>query len=405
MKKRLFFAALLLALLACATALAQEAADLTGQCQIIAPSTRYLLPKLADRDYGTAYVSDKARHPYIEITAPEDQPIHGVYICFSQKPRPWQVEALRNGNWEIVFESEALYAHEYAPLNGETRLRIALSSDKQSTLAVSELFVLGAGDTPAYVQQWQPAPEKADLLVLSAHPDDEVLFFGGAIPYYAAQRKMNVVVAYMTCGTTMRRSELLNGLWAMGVRNYPVIGEFWDKYSYNLEGGYSAWGKRNTNQYLTGLLRQFKPEVVLTHDAGGEYGHGAHRVCADALLYCVERAADPTKYADSAEKWGVWQVKKMYRHLGDENVIEMDWDQPLEAFGGKTGFEMAQEGYSWHVSQHQAGNRDKATGKFKLFEVEPRDSAQSCYRFSLVYSVVGPDEAKNDFFEHVEMKN
>ena len=95
----------------------------------------------------------------------------------------------------------------------------------------------------------------------------------------------------------------------------------------------------------------------------------------------------------------------MYRHLGDENVIEMDWDQPLEAFGGKTGFEMAQEGYSWHVSQHQAGNRDKATGKFKLFEVEPRDSAQSCYRFSLVYSVVGPDEAKNDFFEHVEMKN
>ena len=91
-----------------------------------------------------------------------------------------------------------------------------------------------------------------------------MLFFGGAIPYYAAQRKMNVVVAYMTCGTTMRRSELLNGLWAMGVRNYPVIGEFWDKYSYNLEGGYSAWGKRNTNQYLTGLLRQFKPEVVLT---------------------------------------------------------------------------------------------------------------------------------------------
>ena len=85
MKKRLFFAALLLALLACAPALAQEAADLTGQCQIIAPSTRYLLPKLADRDYGTAYVSDKARHPYIEITAPEDQPIHGVYICFSQK--------------------------------------------------------------------------------------------------------------------------------------------------------------------------------------------------------------------------------------------------------------------------------------------------------------------------------
>ena len=34
------------------------------------------------------------------------------------------------------------------------------------------------------------------------------------------------VVAYMTYANVARKSELLNGLWHMGLRTYPVIGNF-----------------------------------------------------------------------------------------------------------------------------------------------------------------------------------
>jgi hypothetical protein len=144
--------------------------------------------------------------------------------------------------------------------------------------------------------------------------------------------------------------------------------------------------------------------VVITHDVKGEYGHGAHLVCADAMQKCVGYAADKSKYTDTVKTYGTWQVKKLYLHMGKENVIEMDWDQPLSAFGGKTGFEMAVEGYSWHVSQHDAGQKNPETGKYEAFVVEPRTSDYSCYRFTLVHTTVGPDVEKNDFFENIPME-
>ena len=80
--------------------------------------------------------------------------------------------------------------------------------------------------------------EKADLLFLIAHPDDELLFTGGAIPTYAVEKGKQVAVAYLTPSNTTRRSEALNGLWAMGVRNYPIFGEFSDRYEVSvIDGG------------------------------------------------------------------------------------------------------------------------------------------------------------------------
>lgn len=411
MKKRIFFIILflfvLLCLACCSCALAQEAEDLTAQCKFTVSTKGYKIPRIYDRDWGTTYISDKQRHPVVEISAPKASPIYGVYLCFGDQLTPWEIQGKRGGKWTTLYESEGVFAHEYAPLpEGEKEIRVRCTSDKQIVFTISEIFLFGEGDVPSYVQQWQPTPEKADLLVLAGHPDDEILFFGGAIPYYAGERGMQVVVAYLTCGTysdgtQVRRSELLNGLWEMGVRTYPVIGDFWDKYSKKLDTAYEAWGKTKVYKWITQLIRQYKPEVVVTHDVNGEYGHGAHRVCADSMLNCIPGAADAGFYADSAAQFGVWQVKKLYLHLYKENAIEMDWDQPLSAFGGKTGFEMAQAGFVWHVSQHEAGQKNPDTGKFEYFVVENRESKYSCYRFGLAFSAVGADIAGNDFFENV----
>lgn len=106
-----------------------------------------------------------------------------------------------------------------------------MTSEKKTALRINDLFVLSEGDLPDWVQVWQPTEEKADILFLSTHPDDELIFFGGAIPTYAVEQQRKVVVAYFTRSNTTRSSELLNGLWHMGVRTYPVIGNFKDSYA------------------------------------------------------------------------------------------------------------------------------------------------------------------------------
>ena len=408
MKRLMLFPLLLLLLLCCSAALAEEAQDLTDQCKFSASPGKFKLTRMYDRDYRTAYMSDKQKAPYVELTAPKGSPIHSLYVCFAHKNLiPWELQAKRGGKWETVYESAGNYAHEYVTLaDGESALRIRARAEKQAQMIVNEIFAFGPGEAPSFVQLWEPTPEKADLMVIAAHPDDEILFFGGAIPTYAAERGLSVVVVYVTNGTTKdgitsRRSELLNGLWEMGVRQYPVVNNFDDLYSAKLEKGYDIWGKTKTLQFFTRLYRQYKPEVVITHDVNGEYGHGAHRVCADAAQRCIAMAADANTYADTASQYGVWQVKKLYLHLYSQGAVEMDWDQPLAALNGRTGFQTALDAYAWHVSQHDAGQKNKTTGKYELFTVEPRDSDYSCYRFGLAYTAVGPDTAMNDFLENI----
>ena len=43
-------------------------------------------------------------------------------------------------------------------------------------LYIRFFFVFGEGELPDWVQRWEPTVEKADLLVLATHPDDELIF-------------------------------------------------------------------------------------------------------------------------------------------------------------------------------------------------------------------------------------
>ena len=89
---------------------------------------------------------------------------------------------------------------------------------------------LGAGETPSWVQQWNPPLEKADMLLASTHADDELLWFGGAMPVYAGQFGKKVQVSYLIRHGYGRTHELLDGLWTVGITNYPILSDFGDKY-------------------------------------------------------------------------------------------------------------------------------------------------------------------------------
>ena len=379
-------ALLLLLLPVCAAA--QEAKEITADCVITSGKVR--TTSVHDNDYTTAWRSERVRRPYLEFQLPEGETAGWLYVCFAEMPQSWAVEEKIDGKWQVIADGSTDYIHALVKLNGQNHFRIVENSGITTRLKISEVFVLGAGDLPDWVQRWEPTVEKADLLVLATHPDDELIFFGGAIPTYAVEQKKNVVVAYMSYANAARRSELLNGLWHMGVRNYPVIGTFGDSYSTNMAEMYDRWGREKVRKYVMGLIRRYKPEVMITHDKGGEYGHGAHKVTADASVYCVENASNASVLPALAETYGTWTVQKLYLHMGDENVIHMDWNVPLESMGGKTSEQLAQEAFLLHVTQQ------------KTSYVVTDEGKTGNANFSLVYTTVGPDTVGGDFFENIQ---
>ncbi len=242
------------------------------------------------------------------------------------------------------------------------------------------------------VQQWQPMAEKLDLMVISPHQDDELLFYGGLIPY-ASHIGADVGVVYMTnCGRS-RYSEALDGLWTAGLRTHPLFLHWRDQWGSNVNNARKAWSQDGADpqKEMVRLLRKYKPEVIVGPDMEGEYGHAQHKLTAELICGAIPLAMDESYDPESATEYGVWEVKKVYLHLYSENQIEMDWTQPFSPGSPISPIFLAKEAFDKHRSQ-QGFSMD-------------RDGVKSDNRiFGLYYTAVGPDEAKNDIFEHIDLE-
>ena len=390
---------LLLAALTVFAASAEEAPDISGRCTLKTGAAAWDTSRLVDGDYAKYWQSGKLHEPWLEIISPE--PVHTLYICFREIPESYELQRNENGEWVTLAPGDTRFHHVCYDLDGETDIRIVSTDPERNRLVISELFAFGAGDVPGWVQRWEETPEKADLLLLAAHPDDELIFFGGVIPLYDTEMRKRVVVAYLTCDDAVRRAEALNGLWTLGVRTYPVFGPFPDKYSDSLKKAYQQVTRKYVLSWVTALFRRYRPEVVVTHDPAGEYGHGQHRMAADVCIACFDLAADPESDPESAALYGPWEVRKLYLHRwGDPaDRLHFDWNTPLESLGGKTGLEIAAEAFSCHVSQ--AGLHFRLGGVSELLRVETTGVYYENGDFGLYATRVGPDVVKNDFLENI----
>lgn len=391
--KKWLIALLTLLALSLSVAFAAEANDITEDCKFKVCSSGRKYTLMTDKKYTSYWESNKIKTPWIAITAPEGKPIAGLYVCFGNMPESWEIQTSDDGkDWFTAVPGDTRFLHAYVALPQPAQhVRLAVTSEKKTALRINDLFVLSEGDLPDWVQVWQPTEEKADILFLSTHPDDELIFFGGAIPTYAVEQQRKVVVAYFTRSNTTRSSELLNGLWHMGVRTYPVIGNFKDSYAKNLKAAYkTAGGKGKVNEWIVGLYRQYKPEVVVTQDTNGEYGHKQHMMIADAAQNCIALAANEDEFTASTIAYGTWQVKKLYLHLYPGNQITFDWTVPLKSMNGATGIELAEEAYTLHKTQASSGMSVTETGTKYDNRV-----------FGLAFTTVGEDVRKDDFLENI----
>jgi len=378
-------------MLLCCFALADTAADITAACTFSAGSGRKTFSQCKDRNYRTYWKTNNGDKCFVEVTVPAGQTAGGVMVQWYEHPHAWGVQIPdAGGQWIDAGHTDGSYLAEYLPLpEGTTRFRVANAPGEKRHFYMAELRIYGEGDLPPEVQQWQSCTGKADLMLLVAHQDDEVLWFGGTLPTYAGEEGKICQVCMVVPSMPYRRLELLDCLWTCGVRYYPAYGTFKDAFSYSLSKQYKHWNKNRVYETVTGWIRRYQPDVLLTHDLQGEYGHGAHRVCADAAMHCLTLAADEKKYPGSAKEYGTWDVPKCYIHLWKENVIDMDWRRPLDSFGGKTSFEIAEAGFRCHISQQKTDYHVEDWG--------PWDNSL----FGLYRSLVGPDEEKNDFFENL----
>ncbi len=400
-KLRVLFTALLALLMTalCAMALAEEAADLTQRCKFKSSGTKFRYTQMTDGKYTSYWDTKKARHNYLEIHAPSGESVHSVYLCFRSMPDGYEVQRRDGSGWKTMATGDPSVYHAFFEIPGGTdAVRVYTPSKTSQVLGFNEVYAFGEGDVPDWVQRWEPTLEKADILFLSTHPDDELIFFAGGIPT-AVDQGRSVAVAYMSYSNTTRRSELLNGLWAMGVRHYPVIGTFRDSYQYKknraeqLKAQVKALGgQEKIDAWVASVIRQTKPEVIVSQDVDGEYGHPMHRVLVATLQNVCGKTGDAAFAPESAAAFGTWEAKKVYLHLWPENSSRFDWEQPLASFGGKTGMELAAYAYSLHVTQRTSG-----------MSVEETGAEYDNHLFGLYRSTVGADVAGGDFFEHLDL--
>ena len=393
MKKVIPLFLLISVLLLSAFAAAETARDLTAECSFSASKgSGKKYTALYDHVYEGYWKSNKANNNYLEVHLPEGETCSGVQIKWAAINRKWCVEVEKNGEWTAVdgFQEDREFLTTWTPLDGVTAFRIASHSNYPHDLRIDELIVLSEGERPENIQVWEPTYEKADMMVVVGHPDDEYVFLGAVIPYYGAERGKRVLVTYITESTHYRRTELLDGLWTAGQRSYPLTGLFHDRYTMSLGTAYQRLGENKVKNYIISLFRKHRPDVVVTQDIHGEYGHGVHKICADSVINALKKSGSAKYDRESAKLYGTWDVPKCYIHLYPENQIIFDWNEmKLSAFGGRSAFEVANDAWHCHLSQQKS--------KYEVYMDGPYNSQI----FGLYRSTVGPDKAHDDFFENI----
>ena len=379
-----------------------EAQNITAQCTI------YCNGGLIDtRMTDGSFIDSRGRLPagsVVKIVSAT--PIGGIYIRFDQVgnsywPQDWSYPS----EWTLEVGGETRqcgangFLQQYQGGFNATELTMTFPAET----GISDLFVLSPGDVlPEFVNVWEEKPERVDLLLLCCHSDDDQYTFTGLIPWTLDQG-MSVQCAYFINHFTHpnRVHELLDGLYACGLRVYPELGRFRDEEHETTIDSYINTGY--TRDDLVGtvveFIRRYQPQVVVGHDFNGEYGHGGHIVYAKISSEAVELSGDESAFPETAAEYGAWEVPKYYVHCWKENPVELNFDVPLsDAFGGRTAYKVGQDAFMKEITQTWYPGQMSYMYDQEL-ATEVRDFRPIDY--GLYVTNVGPDVNTDTLFDNI----
>lgn len=162
------------------------------------------------------------------------------------------------------------------------------------------------------------------LFCVVAHPDDETILTGGLLAWATFVRGAEVYVACATRGeggevgepplTTrehlpeVRAQEMQRAVQALGVRELIFLGYVDALFGRN-RGQPMVTDPLEFEWKVVSLLRELKPDVVVTHGTNGEYGHPQHRQVNEFTTRAFFSAHDPFRFPDAGP---LFSPKKLY---------------------------------------------------------------------------------------------
>lgn len=343
---------------------------------------------LTDNTYSS-FVTMKEGEGF-SVTWTEEKPVAALYWEWWKIPQEALIEQL-DSTGQVIWSEERGNEIRFLTIFPEEETRTIRMTVTKGKGSLTELFAYNEKQVQPKAITWLPPYDKADLMIIEGHGKDDVFSFGGILPVYV-DKGLQVQIVDVSCDTIGRQRKSLPGSYHNGMTHYKVFLGYPDYHTNNYNSIQKKWAEYDDDLVgnLVEQIRRFKPEVIVTHDIeNGEFQHGAHILTAEATQEAIQLAADPEQYPESVEKYGTWQVKKLYFHLYSENQIHIDIDAPLASFDGKTGFELAKEGYQmW-----EQGN----TTAYRSLRTKEYDPGL----YGLAFTTVGEDVNCDDFMENI----
>jgi N-acetyl-1-D-myo-inositol-2-amino-2-deoxy-alpha-D-glucopyranoside deacetylase len=160
------------------------------------------------------------------------------------------------------------------------------------------------------------------ILACFAHPDDESFSIGGTLAHYASQGD-DITLVCTTRGEAgeisdpalaspenlgeVRERELRCAAAALGIGRVEILG-YRDS---GMEGtednndprAYVMADRDEVIARLVGFIRSLKPDVVITFDPDGAYGHPDHIAIHHHTVAAVAAARDETRFPEAGPVW------------------------------------------------------------------------------------------------------
>ncbi len=384
---RLFIICILILLLALpvlpAAAETEQAEDLTETFRFdFGPDPDAAKRILRDREQYHTFRENGA------FTLAWDAETRDARLCISWRESPENVSVTQYAADGSALLQETLVPHPDSVVPLLPEARSAAVQAGEDGMKVLFCAVYGPGGLPEPFHEWQETPDRLDYLLISTHPDDDVLYLGSIIPTYGAEQGRVGTIVYVTCQNRVRADEAENGAWAMGLRYRPVFLGMKDVDNSASKDAKNAFKYSELLVNTVRVYRRFRPLVVFAQDLNGEYGHWQHKLTAKAAREAFSLAAEPAFDPESYEQYGAWQVQKLYLHLFRKNKLTVDAHAPLSFFGGRDAYDVACEAYRKHETQQ----------RFR-FKVRRDDGAYAFNRFGMAEGVV---PVGNDVFDGID---
>ncbi|MER6912706.1 PIG-L deacetylase family protein [Streptomyces sp. NPDC000594] len=151
-------------------------------------------------------------------------------------------------------------------------------------------------------------PPPPSLLGVFAHPDDESLLAGGVLARSADAGARTSVTTATWAEDSARAGELADALAVLGAGVPRMLG-YGDARDPAAAPGRARLLDAPLDEVVARLvarIREFRPDVVITHDAVGQLtGHPDHRRTHQLTLLAVEAAALGHLHPEAGEAWAV----------------------------------------------------------------------------------------------------